>query len=62
MNPKDFTLPAASESAVQLTLERPKPFSSPPQPAHPTRWQQVLLFIRSVLTWWMEWIDHQLEL
>ena len=60
MAPLDFTLPAADDESPRPDMGQPRPVSAPPAPAHPTRWQQFLLFIRSILTWWMEWIDQQL--
>jgi hypothetical protein len=59
MDPKDFTVPAAGESQL-LTSDRRTPVAAPPAPAEPTLWQRFLLFVRNLLTWWVEAIDRQL--
>lgn len=59
MDPKDFTVPPAGETQF-LTPDRRTPIAAPPAPAEPTIWQRVLLFIRSLLTWWVDAIDRQL--
>ena len=53
-------MPAAAGAQIQ-PADRPAPApAAPPAPKQPTVWQSFLLFIRSILAWWIDVIDRHL--